>query len=219
MLDSMKIFIPIKHNSQRVPNKNFRSLNNKQLWRITVEKVSKYYTTYIDTDSDVIIEQCSLIDNVVTFKRDQKLCGDKVSVVELLRNFKEKSRITDNLCQIHVTSPFLSIDHIKVAEEKIYEGYDSVFGVNVIQQRLWRKESYGYCPVNHNPMKLEQTQDLPKYYFENSYLYAFRPEILDSGNRIGSNPYLLEIGFPHNLDIDTEEDWDFIKAVDRSQKY
>jgi|TARA_B100001094_G_C18067129_1_gene738050 CMP-N-acetylneuraminic acid synthetase len=60
---------------------------------------------------------------------------------------------------------------------------------------------------------LEQTQDLPEYYCENSYLYAFKPEVLDQNNRIGKNPYLLEIGFPYNLDIDTEQDWDMINRI------
>ena len=56
-------------------------------------------------------------------------------------------------------------------------------------------------------MRLEQTQDLPKYYAENSYLYAFQPKVLDFNNRIGYNPYIMEIGFPYNLDIDTEKDF------------
>ena len=93
------------------------------------------------------------------------------------------------------------------------EGHDSVFSADVVQNRFWRKESYGYCPVNHNPMKLEQTQDLPVYYMENSYLYAFLPKVLEYNNRIGYNPYIMEIGFPYNLDIDTEEDWKLVNVI------
>lgn len=213
----MHIFIPIKHNSQRVPSKNFRLIGDKPLWRHTVEKLNKTYTVCIDTDSDDIIRECKNLDNVLAYQRKDSLCGDKISVIKLLKYFKNKFNVTDNICQVHVTSPFLDIKHIEVAENKLKEGYDSVFGVNVMQQRLWRKESYGYCPVNHNPMKLEQTQDLPKYYCENSYLYAFKPEVLDNNNRIGNNPYLLEIDFPYNLDIDTEEDWDTINHLSKIQ--
>lgn len=211
----MHIFIPIKENSQRVPGKNFRSFQNKPLWKHTVDKLSLFYRVYIDTDSDHIINECKKINNVFAFKRKDILCGDKVSVVALLKNFRDRFEISENICQVHVTSPFLDPEHIKIAEQKIYDGYDSVFGVDVIQQRLWRKEEYGYCPINHNPMKLEQTQDLPRYYSENSYLYAFKPEVLDNGNRIGSNPYLLEIGFPYNLDIDTEQDWSIIEYLSK----
>ena len=56
--------------------------------------------------------------------------------------------------------------------------------------------------------KLEQTQDLPKYYEENSAFYIFQPNILlKTGNRIGQNPFFYELREPENLDIDTEEDW------------
>ena len=84
---------------------------------------------------------------------------------------------------------------------------------NASQNRFGRKESYGCCPINHNPMKLEQTQDLPLYYMENSYLYTFLPKVLEYNNRIGYNPYIMEIGFPYNLDIDTEEDWKVVNVI------
>lgn len=211
----MLIFIPIKSNSQRVKNKNFRLFGEKPLWKHTIDKLTSEYTVYIDTDSEKIIQDCKKLKNVLTYKRKDALCGDNVSVISLLKYFRNKFNVTDNICQIHVTSPFLDIKHIEFAEQKLREGYDSVFGVNVMQQRLWRKEEYGYCPINHNPMKLEQTQDLPKYYCENSYLYAFKPEVLNNNNRIGNNPYLLEIDFPYNLDIDTEEDWELLLNIKR----
>jgi len=213
----MIIYIPIKENSQRVPNKNFREFRGKPLWEHTVDKFKgSDYKVFIDTDSDDIIEKCK--DKEVTaYKRPKHLCGDKVSVVELLKNFREflyTLSINGNICQVHVTSPFLDLKHIDFAFAKIArDGHDSVFSADVIQNRLWRKENYGFCPVNHNPMKLEQTQDLPKYFCENSYLYAFQSGVLDSNNRIGHTPYILEVGYPYNLDIDTESDWKYIKNI------
>ena len=89
--------------------------------------------------------------------------------------------------------------------------YDSVVSCNLHQTRFWRKEAYGYCPVNHNPAKLEQTQDLPAFYEENSAFYIFKPPVLlKHGNRIGQNPYFFVLNEPENLDIDTEEDWNNI---------
>ena len=37
--------------------------------------------------------------------------------------------------------------------------------------------------------------------------------MLDFNNRIGYNPYIMEIGFPYNLDIDTEEDWKLVNVI------
>lgn len=209
----MKIFIPIKTHSQRVPEKNFRTFQGKELWEHTIDKL-KDFEVFVDTDSDAILNTCKSKEWVTCFKRRRYLIGDTVSVVELLKNFVNQFSVTDAICQIHVTSPFLNVDHIEFAFNKIIaEGYDSVFSADTVQNRFWRKEGYGYCPINHNPMKLEQTQDLPIYYMENSYLYAFLPKVLEYNNRIGYNPYVMEVGFPYNLDIDTEEDWKLVNVI------
>lgn len=210
----MIIYIPIKQNSQRVPNKNFREFNGKALWEHTIDKLSNF-RVYVDTDSDEIIESCKDKKLITAYKRPEKLRGDTTSVVDLLKNFVETYEIKETICQIHVTSPFLFINHLHRVKH-IFEttNHDSVFSADVIQNRFWRKEEYGLSPVNHNPLKLEQTQDLPKYYMENSYLYAFKPEVLEFGNRIGKNPFILEVGYPYNLDIDTEDDWNLVKLLE-----
>lgn len=209
----MKVFIPIKRNSQRVPNKNFRMFNDVPLWEYVVDKLREF-EVYIDTDSSIILDKCKSKPWVKAFRRRKHLIGDTVSVIDLIKDFIVRYSINDIICQVHVTSPFLLPEHIKFAYGKISkEGYDSVFSADVIQSRFWRQETYGWCPVNHNPMKLEQTQDLPKYYMENSYMYMFHPNVVDFNNRIGYNPYVMEIGFPYNIDIDTEEDWKLVNVI------
>jgi len=212
----MIIYIPIKENSQRVPKKNFRDFEGKPLWEHTIDKL-KDFQVVVDTDSDEIIKKCIGKSWVTTYERPVRLRGDKVSVVDLIKNYFDKNPTEEVIVQLHVTSPLLKIEHIEEVKKQIllYD-YDSVFSVDVIQNRFWRKEKYGLVPINHNPMKLEQTQDLPKYYMENSYLYAFKQEVLDYGNRIGKNPNILQIEFPYNLDIDTEEDWKLIKTFENN---
>ena len=212
----MIIYIPIKENSQRVPQKNFREFNGKPLWEHTIDKL-KDFEVVVDTDSDEIIKKCIGKSWVTTFERPVRLRGDKVSVVDLIKNYFDKNPTEEIIVQLHVTSPFFDVKHLEEVKKKIllYD-YDSVFSVDVIQNRFWREENYGLVPINHNPMKLEQTQDLPKYYMENSYLYAFKQEVLEYGNRIGKNSNILEIEFPYNLDIDTEEDWKLIKTFENN---
>jgi CMP-N-acetylneuraminic acid synthetase len=182
------------------------------LWEHTIDKL-KGFKVYVDTDSIEIIDNCISKPWVKAFSRNESLRGDKVSVVDLLKDFVKRFSIQDTICQIHVTSPLLDINHITFSNDKIKEGFDSVFSVDSVQKRFWRKEGYGLCPVNHNPVKLEQTQDLPEWYCENSYLYTFKPEVLNMHNRIGKNPYTFKVGFPYNLDIDTEEDWNLINKI------
>ena len=55
----MKIFIPIKQKSQRVPNKNFRLVNNIPLYKRTLYKL-KDFEVYVDTDSDIVLKEVLL---------------------------------------------------------------------------------------------------------------------------------------------------------------
>ncbi len=85
---------------------------------------------------------------------------------------------------------------------------DSVVSCNVYHSRFWREESYGFCPINHNPVKLEQTQDLPKVYEENSLFYIFNPQTISLYNsRVGIHPTFYQTEEAESLDIDTEVDW------------
>lgn len=215
----MVIFIPIKQNSQRVPGKNFRDFGEIPLYKHTLYKFNDH-KIYVDTDSEIVQEEIANDDklsHVTCIKRKNSLIGDEVSVCDLIANFVASKNINEPIAQIHVTSPFLNKNTLEDAYSKMKE-YDSVVSCNLLQTRLWRKESYGYCPINHNPMKLEQTQDLPVYYEENSSFYIFNPNIVFSGTRIGKNPFFFPINYPENLDIDTESDWDMCIKLKKRKK-
>jgi CMP-N-acetylneuraminic acid synthetase len=80
--------------------------------------------------------------------------------------------------------------------------YDSMFGVNKFQVRLWDQLSRA---INHNPAILLRTQDLPPLYMENSCIYMFSKEILiKKHNRIGDRPLMFEIPDIEAQDIDVE---------------
>lgn len=218
----MKIFIPIKKNSQRVPRKNFRILDGEPLYKFQLLKFNKF-DIFVDTDSEEIysdIKKDNRLKNVEVFYRKKELTGDKTSVCDLIKGFIISYDINEPIAQIHVTSPFLRQETLLDGFSYIKHGFDSIVSCNKLQTRLWRKESYGYCPVNHNPLKLEQTQDLPEVYEENSAFYIFDSKIISiTGNRIGKNPYFYEIKQPESLDIDTEEDWNKVLERIKYEKY
>jgi len=214
----MIIYIPIKENSQRVPRKNFREFQGKPLWEHAIDKL-KDFQVVVDTDSQEIIDACKSKNWVTTYLRPEELQGDKVSLVDLLKNYFKDSDPKLWILQLHVTSPFLQVEMIKELRDNLTkEKIDSAFSVDVIQNRFWRDEKYGLVPVNHNPMKLEQTQDLPPYYMENSSFYLFKRSVLDYGNRIGKHPKPIELKFPQNIDIDTEQDWEIVKLLENYER-
>ena len=182
----------MKSNSQRVPRKNYREFNGEPLYKHTHR-----------------------LQNVVVYSRNPDLVGDKVSVCDLIKYYILKFDVKDPIAQIHVTNPFLSSKTVREAS-KLIDRYDSIISCTKYNSRFWRMEEYGPCPINHNPLKLEQTQDLPALYEENSAFYIFKPEVFDATNqRVGQNPYFYPIGYPEYIDIDTEEDWRLVKIMEK----
>jgi len=222
------IFVPIKTNSTRVPNKNFRDFGGVPLYEHMLNKYANDdIIIAINTDNESLIEKYHSMKvvgkaGVHSHRREGHLIGDDISVNLIIEDFVNKFCEDDDIiAQIHTTSPFLEsktlIDAIGMLETN--SSIDSVVSANVIQSRLWREEGYGYCPVNHNPMRMEKTQDLPKLYEENSCFYVFTAKSFkNSGKRIGLKPYFWEVNFPENLDIDTENDWDFCCQVLKNER-
>ena len=112
----------------------------------------------------------------------------------------------------HSTNPFLSRSTIQKAyklykKSLILSEFDSLFTVNTHQTRFYKKDG---SPINHDPKNLLRTQDLEKWYEENSNLYLFTKESFQKNyNRIGSKPILFESPKHESLDIDDQNDWDF----------
>ena len=207
------LFIPIKKESQRVRNKNFRKLpNNLPLWQHSIEKF-RDFKIYVDTDCDELLSELMRYSHVTAYKRSPDLVGHEVSVNSLIKYCIELNELDGNLGQLHITSPFLSNHTVKDAFRYMYS-YDSVVSCNILHTRLWRQERYGYCPINHNPLKLEQTQDLPPLIEENSAFYVMNCDsFIKTGSRIGVNPFFYDIKFPESIDIDIEYDWQLVEKI------
>jgi CMP-N-acetylneuraminic acid synthetase len=93
----------------------------------------------------------------------------------------------------------------------VYPRKDSLFGVTKWQARFYGADGR---PVNHDPARLERTQDLAPMYEENSNLYIFRGEQLrQRKNRIGERPILFEIDRMESVDIDDEAGWRLAEAL------
>ena len=223
-----RVFIPIKSISQRVPGKNFRMFGEHELWRhLLLKLISDDYRVYVDTDNEKLKQTINAEfadQNIVAYARHESLRGHEVSVNALIKYFIEGvCDRDDNVVQVHTTTPFLKqltiTKAFKMLESK---QYDSIAGCDVHQTRGWRIESKGsvynqrFIPLNHNPMILEQTQDIEPLYTENSVIYGFSVKsFMECKNRIGHRPYFMPIEFPENLDIDDERDWTICSTLQK----
>jgi len=214
----MIVFVPFKGTSARVPNKNFREFGGKPLWKHTVDKFKEVGTVHISTDVPALE---GTDDAVRVTQRPHHLAIGGVSMNIVIAHWLENNEgIPDDepIAQIHVTTPFLQPDTVVRAASFYEYGADSAVAVNTIKARLWREEERPggrvSVPLNHNPMLLEDTQNLPPVLAENSLFYIFtKGSFYDTNNRLGRHPWLCPVKFPENVDIDTLEDWKLAKSI------
>jgi N-acylneuraminate cytidylyltransferase len=213
----MKIvaLLPMKGNSERVPNKNLKDFSGKPLYHRVMETLlSSSYINYVvvNTDSEAIKSDISknFDDRVIVIDRPEEIIGDFVSmntVIDCDINIVD----ADIYLQTHSTNPLLKKKSVDDAIEKMLEllpekVYDSIFSVTKMQTRLYKADGQAY---NHNPEELLRTQDLEPLFEENSNFYIFTKEsFLNSGKkRIGLKPFMFEIDKIEAVDIDEPQDF------------
>ena len=208
--------VPMRHHSERVPEKNFRDFAGQPLYsRIltTLGEVERIDEVVVNTDSAVIMDGIrDRFPTVRLIERPDELQGGTVPMNDVLRH-DVKVVDADFYLQTHSTNPLLKAETIADAIATFLDAYptrDSLFSVTPVQTRLWDELAR---PVNHNADILLRTQDLPPLYEENSCIYLFTQEILEERrNRIGRRPILYEMNARESVDIDEEIDFKIGRA-------
>ncbi|QLG45249.1 acylneuraminate cytidylyltransferase family protein [Costertonia aggregata] len=214
----MKItaLLPMKGNSERVPNKNLKIFSGSPLYHKILNSLlaSKHIdNVVINTDSKNISNDIAnnYDERVIVIDRPKEIIGDHVSMNKVIE-YDINQIDSDYYIQTHSTNPLLRTETIDNAIEtmlKRKEKFDSIFSVTRMQTRLYGCDG---TPLNHDPVKLIRTQDLPPIYEENSNMYIFSKESFKNsgGKRIGKNALMFEIDKIEAIDID--ELHDFIMA-------
>lgn len=211
--------VPMRHQSERVPQKNYRSFGGRPLYHHIVNtllSVPSIAEVVIDTDSPFIHDDAPRhFDRVRMLMRPEHLRAGTIPMNDILLHDVEQVA-ADFYLQTHSTNPLLRSVSITSAIDFFvanFPGYDSLFSVTRLQTRLWSADRQ---PVNHDPDVLLRTQDLPPIYEENSCMYLFSAETLKKRrNRIGYNPYLWELDRREASDIDEELDFEIAEFLYR----
>lgn len=204
----LSALVPIKGYSKRVPNKNFRMLTDKPLYKHILNTLSKSKLIdeiYIDTD---VKDKFDLSDynNVQIIDRPEELMGDMVPVNALIQHDLTIVK-ADIILQTHTTNPFLTVKTVDKCIKKFQdERLDSLFTVTPHYKRFWN----GECePINHNPNELLRSQDLPPLYEDNSCVYLFTRDFFGKyGVRMNKKSKMFILNEKEEtIDIDTNFDW------------
>ncbi|MDO9546562.1 MAG: acylneuraminate cytidylyltransferase family protein [Pelolinea sp.] len=209
--------VPMRHHSQRVPQKNYRDMAGKPLFHhilTTLSNCPEIDKIVVDTDSDVIIAGINAyFPHVRTIERPTSLRADDIPMNDILL-YDTEQEPSELYLQTHSTNPLLQSETISDAITSFkdqFGKYDSLFSVTRLQTRLWDQFTN---PINHDPSELLRTQDLPPVYEENSCIYLFTAENLRKRkNRIGEKPMMFETSAEESLDIDEESDFMIAESI------
>ena len=203
--------VPIKHESTRVPQKNYKLMNNRPLYEYILETLtkSKYISDiYIDTNSQIIKEGvANKFPNIKIYDRPIHLWDGSTSTNKLLMNIIQDLDLKDCIfLQTHTTNPLLKTETIDVSiNQFLASTHDSLFSVKELHTRLYDKNGQ---ELNHDRFNLIPTQDLDPIFEENSCIYLFRrEELFKYKSRIGGNPMMFVMDDIESQDIDYPNDF------------
>ena len=221
--------LPMKENSERVPQKNYLGLVGKPLFFYiadTLKSMDIFEKLVINTDSNQIADLAT--DRYGTWavihERPDELRGDYVPMYKINEYDVLKIGREFQFLQTHSTNPLLKKNTIFQAIDKYKsvitaKTHDSLFSVNEIRNRLYTKN---VLPVNHDPKILLRSQDNEPILEENSNLYIFSYESFQIiKSRLGKKPFpfIIKSDTFESLDIDNLIDWELAEIGIRNESY
>lgn len=201
--------IPIKERSTRVPNKNFRELKGKPLFRHIIDNCLSadcFNDIYVDTDSDLIKNYCESV-KIKYINRDPSLALDTANGNDVFHYDIKNIEEYDYYFQLYATAPFLKTETIRDCVDKLVHSskYDSI---------LTASEEYGWYwyqnqPVNYQPNILPRSQDAIPLIKESTGLYGISKSAYNKYRcRVGAKPYFYILKDElERVDLDTLEDF------------
>jgi CMP-N-acetylneuraminic acid synthetase len=212
-----KVFIPIQKSAKGFADRKLLELEGEPLWKRCLRKFSDF-ELFVDTDCEEILDEIkssSAFSHVRAYRREEALCSQGITINQLILGFLTRFNIHhEPVIQLHVTTPFLLPRTVLDACERVRvdSNYDSAVSCTPLKKRIWRRESYGFCPINHNPLDLQPSSDLPELFIENSAFFIFEASTFrQTSNRVGFSPWFQPLPYPEHLEVKTEEDWKVVQ--------
>lgn len=216
----MKIFIIIKHKSERLKRKNFLKIKGYPLWEFFLRKFKKTDQVFIDTDSQEIYKKGKKkFKNFTFYKRDKKFIdyenkGKKSPVLMMIKNFLMKYVENDNeiIVTTHITTPFLKRSTIIDASKKLKK-VNFVHSVSEHKHFAWLKKDKKYKKINFGK-NVNKTQSLDPIVFSNGAFFIFKKKkFMEINNRLGKKNYYYNLNFPESLELDVKNDVKILNSL------
>lgn len=210
--------ITARGGSKRIPRKNIRPFLGRPIIAYSIASAvdsGLFDEVMVSTDDDEIAAVAEANGAVVPFRRSAATSDDFSTTAqvldEVLSCYSERGRSFDSACCLYPTAPFVTVEKLKAAHDKLIENAaDVVLPVARFGFPIWRAfrmdgERLSYIWPEHAPRR---SQDLPPAYQDAGQFYFFRPEIVRGSMLIVTGDAVgIEVAESEVQDIDTEQDW------------
>ena len=219
--------IPARGGSKSIPRKNIKLFLGKPLlaWAISALKESGVVSRIIvSTDDDEIASVAREYGAEVPFMRPRELAEDSTPTLPVLVHVLSWLKEHENYAPEYVvlfepTSAAKRSYHVReIVEKLVATGADSVISVAEVPgvlNPMWQVAMDANDRLSiftGGPLKnfIPQRQSLPKTYYRNSSIYAFKPSLLFSPepNIYGDDSRGCIVDKKFAFDIDEPPDWE-----------
>ncbi len=206
--------VTVRKGSQRVKNKNFRPFAGKNLLELkidTLKKIKSLDDIIINTDSDEAIK-IAIKKKVNYFRRDKYYassnCPNSLFWANIAKNTNSKyilfTHCTNPLVEITTYKKFINIF------KKYKNKFDSFNSVSEVKEFIFLKNK----PINFNPNKAPNSQDLPNMFKLNFAMNILLTEqMYKNKTLLGKKPYFFKLNEIEGYDINTPIEFSFAEHL------
>tara|TARA_B100000029_G_C17472475_1_gene922476 strand:- start:460 stop:1125 length:666 start_codon:yes stop_codon:yes gene_type:complete len=217
MTKGLVAVVPVRKGSQRVKNKNFKPFAGKNLLIHKVEmlkKISMIEEIIINSDADEAQTIAKDL-NVGFKKREDYFASSECTNSDFWQNIAENTDCR-YIMFTNCTSPLIKTETFKNiinTFEKFKLEKDSINTVTDLKEFLYE----GNKPINFNPSKALNSQDLPNIVKLNFAVSIISKDLMfKKKSIIGDNPFLYKIDEFEGLDIDSHFEFNFAEYLFKS---
>ena len=208
--------IPARGGSKRIPRKNIKDFLGKPIIAYSIETALNsglFDEVMVSTDDIEIAAIAKYYGASVPFMRSAEAANDFAStndvLREVLREYQRQGKEFDVLCCLYATAPFVTVENIRKAYEKLGESYDSAFTMVRYSYPIQRalRITDGCIGLRESQYADVRSQDLEPMYHDAGQFYFSKVKDIDTFELWTKHTYGLELSELIVQDLDTETDW------------
>lgn len=209
-MNDIKIAIPLKTNSLRVPNKNLKPFyGNLSLFDIKIRQLLDVFSAndiYVSSEDPHVGELCDKY-GANFLQRDISLTPNEAPWTDVVRDVVGNLPPNSDVMWVQVTQPlFNDFGGVIRKWNDVYDDVDSLAVVRRISHHVLDERAH---PVNFEFGYWHKiSQDLPTLYEVTWACFCMKRDMVDAtGYQIGRRPFMYETD-AHLVDIDAEQDFE-----------